>query len=90
MDSRRDYREWVQPEPDWVENTLYALGVLVGIAFDAIRDAWHWLECPPPAGPYREEDPLDPFTKIVKVIGYGVALLSAIGLTVMVLAYRIP
>lgn len=74
----------------WNERAVYVLGVILCIIGDALHDAWIWLQCPPaPAATYQEEDPLDPFTKTVKVISYGVAIMSAIALTILVLAYPI-
>ncbi len=67
----------------WNERAAYVLGVILCIIGDAVRDAWHWLECPAPDQPRPVENPSSLSNQVVMAISIAAIALTLVSLIVL-------
>lgn len=65
------------------ERTVYVFVLALCFISDAVRDAWHWLECPAPDQPQPVEDSSSSSNQVVIAISIAAIVLTLIILIVL-------
>ena len=65
------------------ERAAYVLGLAICFISDAVRDAWHWLECPAPDQPRPVENPSPLSNQVVMAISIAAIALTLVSLIVL-------